>query len=181
MQKKELALGFFLLGIIGILGWLLVSSAFTWVSALEASVSAALITAAVGLIGLWYAQWHSKGRDIAENHRPSKIEVYGKFFDIVEKFQAGEVSDEDLAEEDLPDWLRKDYQELNRGLILWASPKVIRAWLEFRSTSVKGGSVLFAMDNMYKEIRKDLGNSNWGLQPGDLIRIGLKDPSEKIS
>jgi hypothetical protein len=31
---------------------------------------------------------------------------------------------------------------------------------------------------MYKAIRKDLGNSNFGLKGGDLIRIGLKDPDE---
>ncbi len=178
MKNKQLILGFFILGIFTVLGWLLLRWSFTWLSELDATVSASIITAILGLSGLWYAQWHSKTRDIAESHRSSKIEVYSLFFDIVEKFQEGEVEDEDLIEDQLPDWLKKDYQKLNRGLLLWASPKVIRSWLKFRTITTSGGDVLMAMDEMYKAIRNDLGNSNRGLKAGDLIRVGLKDPNE---
>lgn len=149
-----------------------------WFRHLDASIAATLTTALFGLLGLWYAQWHSKSRDIAESHRASKIEVYSTFFDIVEKFQAQDVNKEDLNEGSLPDWLRNDFAKLNRGLILWASPNVISAWLKFRTVSSSGGNILLAMDTMYKAIRKDLGNSNFGLNAGDLIRIGLKDPNE---
>ncbi|WP_426994622.1 hypothetical protein [Methylomonas sp. CM2] len=151
-------------------------SAFQWFQSLNASVAAALITASLGLFGLWYAQWQSKSRDIAESHRASKIEVYKIFFDLVEKFQSIEVGD--LNEENLPEWLKEDYQKLNRGLLLWASPGVITAYLDFRRVSGSGGDILKAVDAMYREIRKDLGNSNYQLKPGDLIRIGLKDPDE---
>lgn len=151
-------------------------SAFQWFQSLNASVAAALITALLGLIGLWYAQWQSKTRDIAESHRANKIEVYNVFFDLVEKFQSDEIGD--LNEENLPAWLKADYQKLNRGLLLWASPSVITAYLDFRRVSRSGGDILKAVDGMYREIRKDLGNSNNQLRQGDLIRIGLKDPDE---
>lgn len=84
-------------------------SLFQWFQSLNASVAAALITASIGLIGLWYAQWQSKSRDIAESHRASKIEVYNIFFDLVDKFQTNEISD--ITEDNIPDWLRSDFQK----------------------------------------------------------------------
>jgi hypothetical protein len=175
---KQTTIGILALLILAILGWYILGSIASWLGGQEATVIAAFTTAIFGLSGLWYAQWHSKSRDIAENHRASKIEVYAIFFNLVEKFQAEEISDKELEEENLPEWLKSDFIKLNRGLILWASPKVITAWLKFRTVSTSGGNVILAMDEMYKAIRKDLGNSNFGLKGGDLIRIGLKDPDE---
>ena len=178
MNKKQIALVIITLVVLLLLGWLIFGGIISWLKSQDSSVAAAFTTAIFGLSGLWYAQWHSKSRDIAENHRASKIKVYSIFFDLVEKFQAEEITDDELEEENLPEWLKKDFTELNRGLILWASPNVITAWLKFRTVSTSGGNILLAMDDMYKAIRKDLGNSNFGLKTGDLIRIGLKDPDE---
>lgn len=178
MNKKSAIISIITLAVLGLLSWLLISAAVSWIKTLDSSVTAALTTAALGLLGLWYAQWHSKSRDIAESHRGSKIEVYSIFLDIVEKFQEGKFAEDELGENKLPEWLRKDFIRLNRGLLLWASPNVITAWLKFRTASTSGGNVLLAMDQMYGAIRKDLGNSNFTLKTGDLIRIGLKDPNE---
>lgn len=124
---------------------------------------------------MWYAQWQSKTRDIAESHRASKIEIYNLSFDLVEKFQTNNITD--LSEENIAESHKSDFQKLNRGLLLWTSPGVITAYLKFRTVSTSG-DILHAVDNMYREIRKDLGNSNFQLKAGDLIRIGLKDPNE---
>ena len=176
MNKKQILTGItVLLSAIAFI-LLAVYLAFQWFQSLNASVAASLTTASVGLVGLWYAQWQSKTRDIAESHRASKIDVYNAFFDIVEKFQANNV---DVGDgKNLPDWLKEGFRKLNRGLIVWGSPGVITAYLKFRTTSTGGGDVLAAVDAMYREIRKDLGNSNFRLRPGDIIRIGLKDPNE---
>jgi len=147
-----------------------------WFTALNGTVAAAFITAVIGLVGLWYAQWQSKSRDIAESHRASKIDVYNTFFDIVERFQR--TQDETQSEVIIDDVVKKEFTKLNRGLVLWASPEVIRAWLNFKIAAGSDGHVLSAIDQMYRAIRKDLGNSNFGLSPGDLIRLGLKDPNE---
>lgn len=179
MKVRQSLITAIALVVLAAITWLALTTAASWLRSLDASVAAALTTAILGLLGLWYAQWHSKSRDIAENHRESKIEVYTIFFDIVEKFQNGKIKDEELGEGELPDWLREDFRKLNRGLILWASPGVISAWLKFRAISDSGkGNILLAMDEMYKAIRKDLGNSNFGLRIGDLIRIGLKNPDD---
>lgn len=148
-----------------------------WLATLNPNVAAALTTATFGFLGLWYVQWHTRARTISESHRQSKIEVYNVFFEIVEHFQNEHSNVEIQTREDIPEELRAKFQRLNRGLVIWGSPDVIRAWLHFRESSGQGGlKVLVAVDQMYRAIRKDLGNSNLGLQTGDLIKSTLSDP-----
>ncbi|WP_151980990.1 hypothetical protein [Acinetobacter guerrae] len=173
-NRKNIYLGLFLFALIlGCLVYMLYFFA-TWFGTLNPSVGAALVTASLGLLGLWYAQWQSKSRDIAESHRSSKIEVYNLFFEIVEAFQ-----NEDIDPDELSSNFKKKFQQLNKGLILWASPEVIRAYLNFRRVADSGSNnILFAVDQVYQAIRKDLSNSNYTLQQGDLIRLNLKGPDE---
>ena len=178
MSKKSLVISSIVLVVLATLIVFGIGAALTWLRSLESTLAAAVVTAIVGLFGLWYAQWHSKSRDIAESHRSSKIEVYNHFFEIVEKFQDDKTRSYDTREEDVSESLKRDFIKLNRGLILWASPSVITAWLRFRAASEKGVNILIAVDGMYQAIRKDLGNSNVGLKTGDLIKITLRDPSE---
>ena len=73
----------------------------------------------------------------------------------------------------------KKFVQLNRGLILWASPEVIKEYLNFRRIAGQSSeNILFAVDQVYQAIRKDLSNSNLTLEKGDLIRLNLKDPDE---
>jgi len=152
-----------------------------WVAALEPSYSGPTITAIVGFMGLIYAQWHSKSREIQQSHRPQKIEVYNNFFAILERFLKNPEEQralEEEGEESLPADLRDQFWQLNKGLIVWASPAVIKSWLHFRKVTTTGGSTLLAMDNVLKAIRNDLGNSNFGLQVGDSVKVFLRDPGD---
>ena len=177
MQKRQLAFGILLLLVLATVLFLALKLLASWLGGLNPNVSAAIITASIGLVGLWYAQWHTRTREISESHRQSKIEVYNTFFDIVEKFQNEYESSEFSSQEDIPDQLRKDFQKLNRGLVIWGSPEVIKAWLHFREVAGQGNkTVLVAVDKMYQAIRKDLGNSNFGLKTGDLLKSTLSDP-----
>lgn len=177
MQKRQLALGVLLLAAVGVFLYWALKLLATWIGSLNPNVSAAIITASVGLVGLWYAQWNSRTREISESHRESKIEVYNTFFNIVEKFQNGREGADFQSREDVPEDIRKDFQKLNRGLIIWGSPSVIKAWLHFREVAGHGNmETLIAVDKMYQAIRKDLGNSNFGLETGDLLKSTLSDP-----
>lgn len=173
-NKQQITLGFFVIIIFLVISLFFIYFFLGWLKSLNPSVGAALITASLGFIGLWYAQWQSKSRDISESHRASKIEVYNLFFEIVEKFH-----EEEISSTEIPDDLKKKFMQLNRGLILWASPKVIKAYLNFRRIADNGsGNILYAVDEVYQAIRKDLSNSNLTLGKGDLIRLNLKDPDE---
>lgn len=168
------------LAVVAGMAWL-IWNIVRWVASLEPSYSGPTITAIVGFIGLIYAQWHSKSREIQQSHRPQKIEVYNGFFAILERFLKNPEEQKALeegGEESLPDDLRDQFWQLNKGLIVWASPVVIKSWLQFRKVTTTGGSTLLAMDNVLKAIRKDLGNSNFGLQIGDSVKVFLRDPGE---
>jgi len=141
-----------------------------------------LATALVALIGILYAQRNLKSRDIAEAHRPAKIEVYNTFLDIVEQFMddtGGEkhgLDDGELSEE-----LKKQFTNLTRGLITWASPSVVKAWSDFRKgtgDSNPDTNVLLLADDVLQAMRKDLGNSNFGLHRGDIVKLYLSNPEE---
>ncbi len=162
------------------LAWL-IWNIVRWVTSLDPSYSGPTITAILGFIGLIYAQWHSKSREIQQSHRPQKIEVYNGFFAILERFLKNpdeQKALEEGGEGNLPDDLRDQFWQLNKGLIVWASPSVIKSWLHFRKVTTTGGNTLLAMDNILKAIRKDLGNSNFGLHIGDSVKVFLRDPGE---
>ena len=176
-QFLSIAFGF---AVLAGLAWL-IWSVVRWVTSLDPSYSGPTITAIVGFVGLIYAQWHSKSREIQQSHRPQKIEVYNGFFAILERFLKNPDEQKALEEgdeESLPEDLRDQFWHLNKGLIVWASPAVIKSWLHFRKVTTTGGNTLLAMDNVLKAIRKDLGNSNFGLQIGDSVKVFLRDPSE---
>lgn len=177
MPKKSLLIATAVIAIFALIAYFVFSAALTWIRGLDSDVAAAVITALIGLFGLWYAQWHTRSREISESHRKSKIEVYNIFFDLVDKFQDESVDTDFKNKEDAPEWLKKDFRRLSRGLILWGSPDVIKAWLEFRTAAGSNkGNILLFVDKMYQAIRKDLGNSNFGLQSGDLIKSTVSDP-----
>jgi hypothetical protein len=177
MAKKSLLITTLTVAILAVVGYFVISAAVGWLRSLDSDLAAAVTTAVLGLFGLWYAQWHTRSREISESHRKSKIEVYTIFFDLVDKFQ-DDVSGTNFRNKDeAPAWLKRDFRRLNRGLIIWASPRVIKAWLDFRAVSGSGhGNILASVDRMYQAIRQDLGNSNFGLQSGDLIKSTVSDP-----
>lgn len=150
---------------------------------LDANVAAAIVTAVAGVIGLSVTQELSKRREIAESHRENKIKVYNVFLDIIDRFQGAEKAGKNIVDDSkpLPKSIQKQFSELNRGFILWASPKVIKSWLRFRKNTGADNDTkftLFYADDLLQAIRKDLGNSNFGLKQGDIIKQYLSNPDE---
>ncbi|MBY7900403.1 hypothetical protein KW459_05700 [Vibrio fluvialis] len=167
----------------GYLVWIIGGNFFSWIKSLDKEVAAAGVTALIGFIGLLYVQWNSKAKEISDSHRPAKIEVYETFFDIVERFMSGEASEENLDPEskEFPQDLKDQFTKLSRGMIVWASPQVIKAWSEFRERASEPKTpveTLLAVDKVLQAIRADLGNSNFGLKRGDVVKLYISNPSE---
>jgi hypothetical protein len=62
-------------------------------------------------------------------------------------------------------------------VIVWGSPAVIRAYTAFRNTGANP-EVVLRIDDLMQAMRKDLGNSNWTLNRGDLIKLFITDPEK---
>jgi len=140
------------------------------------AIIAACATVIVSVATLVYNQRRTKAREIANSHRPQKIDIY-KYF--MEKAVVGllRASKEDRTE---TEQFQTDLQDLffnfTGDVIVWGSPGVIKAYSDFRACGEGDQGILLKLDGMLREIRKDLGNSNWGLNQGDLIALFLTDP-----
>ena len=154
------------------------------IAALDSSVAAAIIAASVtGLISVItvvYGQRRTKERELREAHRPQKVKVYRAYmevmFDLLKRIKdTGSASNAALP----PDAAEK-MLSFKRDLILWGSPGVIRAYLEWETVGQadpeKG---LLAWARMLREFRKDLGNSNWLLKDRQLLYLILTPESRE--
>lgn len=123
-----------------------------------------------------YTQTQIKKREIEEAHRSHKVEIYK---DLLHRL--GELifnqrsSDESEISEDLVQFINKHKTDV----ILWGSPKVVKAHLYFQEVSGTGtANVLLAVDELYKAIREDIGLSNKGLNKQELIKMYLRNPTD---
>jgi len=62
---------------------------------------------------------------------------------------------------------------------LWGSPQVIKAVLKFKTISIDSDpeKTTLAINKLFKEFRKDLGLSNFGLNECEFIKLFI-DPND---
>lgn len=179
-NRIQVLFGFLLLATIAALAVIGVIAIGRWLLALDPQFSGPVVAGIIGFASLIYAQWHSKSREIQQSHRPQKIEVYNEFFEILARFLKNPKDRENMEGGALPQEMRDQFWNLNRGLIVWGSPRVIRAWLRFRRLcgAGSGAQTLLLMDEVLQAMRADLGNRNFGLDRGDAVKVFLSDPQE---
>ena len=165
----------------GYLVWIILARLLMFLESANPSVSAAVVgamaTVLVGVGGALYTQAQIKKREIEEAHRERKVELYKGFLDMVARMMSEQnenVSLEPPSQQELVDFM----VEFKTNAVLWGSPKVINAQLNFQKVSESGGNVLFAVDELYKAIREDIGLSNKGLDKRQLVKMYLRDPGE---
>jgi len=129
--------------------------------------------------GAFITQYYIKKREEKNAHREKKIEIYSEFIDIFQRMLAGnnnELKIKKVGEEEL----QKFFFRFHRDIILWGSPGVIKTFLKFKNgeTDTDDAYKLFLVNDLYKEFRKDIGLSNFGLNSNELIKINLTDPDE---
>ena len=168
-----------------ILAWYVVSSLLVWITSQQTEVASAIIAAAAtilaGIGAVVFSQQRTKTREIAESHRPKKVELYTKFvkkvMEVMQKSKDDASYNVLVDEADLPEF----FQEFTTDLILWGSPSVIRNYHRFRQHSTSGDSganIIVVMDDVMRSMRKDLGHSDWTIQQGEIAKLFLRDPEE---
>jgi len=158
----------------------LISSVLGLDANIAAAILAASTTVIVSVLTVVYNQRKSKEREIGESHRPKKIELYKRFMDeaVVGLLRlVGKQSDKSIDDEDVQKKIGEFFFKFTGDVIVWGSPKVIKAYIAFRA-SADQKHIILKMDDMLLAIRHDLGNSNSGLERGELIGLFLTDPQE---
>jgi len=170
------------LAALGGLGFLLYH-AIRVVPDLNPNVLAAIIAALAAIGAAIFNQRSTQRKAIDESHRPKKIEAYTHFFDLIEWMMAKQRENEleTIPPEQIVAEQAERFVKLNRGLLIWGSPKVIRDFHRFKEGSMLSDfNPLYTIDDMFRSIRADLGNSNAGLLRGDLIALYLKSRAELL-
>jgi hypothetical protein len=182
-SRITLILSFLFLIILGIGAYYLISYIIFIFRALDNQVAAAIIAsmgtvlAAVG--ATLYVQKRTKEREIFEAHRQQKIEMYNRFMELLSGALSPAAAGEEISSEEISEKYIEFFKEFTRVTIVWASPEFIRAFQKFRIQASEGGTnVLFLVDDILREIRADLKNSNQGIERGGLVKMFLKDPTE---
>jgi len=144
---------------------------------MDVKVIAAFFAAVTAIIGGILTQYYIKKREQDNAHREKKIEIYNSFIEMTSRAINGDHADTSItkpADTELADFMFKFKSEV----LLWGSPGVIKEMLNFQNASKRGLEPLITANNLYKEFRKDIGLSNFGLNKCELIKLGLTDPEE---
>ncbi len=175
-------LGFSIIGLIVYASYQVTIFFIQALQQLDASLATAIIGAMATVIGgvlvVIISQWQIRKRNVEDSHRAKKVAIYQGFLEIASRNLAGSnknVAIKAPSEKELIKYMLNFKTEL----ILWGSPKVIKAYLAFESSSTdKGSHTLIHVNNLYLAIREDIGLSNKRLTNNELIKMYLSDPSE---
>lgn len=168
----------------GYLIFLAGAKAVTYFAAFESEFAAALVATAgtviIGVVTLLLTLRESKQREIREAHRAQKVDVYKRFIETAIVGLLRQVVDgKKLSEQEMVEKYQDFFITFTADLIVWGSPGVIKAFRDYRrAAAAEQSNVLLYIDEILKEIRKDLGNSNWGITTGELMSTFLRDPDE---
>lgn len=150
--------------------------------AVAASIIAASGTVFAAVFTVVIGQSINKKREIADAHRSYKIKLYSEFVEftidwVFKHADKNKEIDESASQKELQEYFIK----FSKELMLWASPGVIKAWSNFRENVGRGEELdtLLRVDAIFKEMRKDLGNSNFGLDKSALIMLFIRKDEEK--
>ncbi len=169
------------LSIIGIHLWDLLKAVIEGAKTLAPEIYVPLVvtltTAALGLAATLFTQSQSRKREIDAAHRDKKIEVYFGFLKNVEAMLLSANSELGGSELDGTEFAKK-HVELRTMAVLWGSTGVLKALKDFAHNGGSGHAAMLALESLQREMRKDIGLSNFGLEKYFFTKLILKSEDE---
>lgn len=159
-----------------VLGGSLVTSLASASSEVAAAVIGAMATVLVGVSAVLLSQAHERRRSREEAHRLKKVEIYQEFIGVITRMIGA--ANQNLAIKEIePGELAIYLFRFKSEILLWGSPRVIRAQIKFESVAGKVDiKLLFnAVNELYMAIREDVGLSNFGLNSLELMKLYLNE------
>jgi hypothetical protein len=160
--------------------WFLGNAFVDAISAARPEVSAAIIggmtTIFGGVAAVLLSQAHERNRAAEDAHRLRKVEIYQGFITMVGRMMGANVENLNLVEPEIKELMQYMFH-FKSDILLWGSPKVIKAQLQFEHVSQSGEStqILRAVNKIYLAMREDLGLSNAGLNKLELAKLHVKN------
>lgn len=137
----------------------------------------AMITGTVSITGVVISSIVAKIVEYRYNVKKylydKREEPYKQFVEMVYKIieNAQKKDEERMTEEEMAEMV----SEFSKGLTLWGSNRVVKKWLRYRKSSIKGDkNILWEMEDIIYEIRKDVGLGR-KLKKGDMLAFFVND------
>jgi hypothetical protein len=176
-NKKQIAIGLFLIAIIILAIYWVATSIWSWFSALNSDLAVGLLTASstviVATLTLVIGRYFERGKEAESHLRAQKIQMYD---DFLKKFFELFHSESEEPSESLVPFL----QDWQRKLVVWGGPGVLKSfikWKEGMATSEPNAQTVFLMGEFFMSMRKDIGLSNNGLEKGIFSHLILRHAS----
>ncbi|MDJ0821142.1 MAG: hypothetical protein QNJ09_04920 [Paracoccaceae bacterium] len=137
-----------------------------------------VLTAALGLAAALFTQRSIRLREIESSHRERKLEIY---LDFLKFYESALISEKPELEGETFDEkeVAKKLIEFRTKAVLWGSPGVLRQVSLLTKLDGAGPTVIFSvLENIQREMRKDIGLSNWGLEKDFFAKLPLRNPED---
>lgn len=137
-----------------------------------------ILSAALGLSATLYTQARTRRREIEAAFRERKIAIYLDFLETIESISLAVNNEIDVPAPDQEELVIK-LVKMRTKCVLWGSTGVLKALNDF--TKVGAGNtmkMMLTLDNIQREMRKDLGLSNFALEKFFFTKLSLKSDEE---
>lgn len=148
-----------------------------FVSTSDQVIVVAMITGAVSITGVVISSIVAKVVDYKYNVKKylydKREEPYKQFVEMIYKIMEDtkRKGGSKMTEEEMTQMV----SEFSKGLTLWGSNRVVKKWLKYRKSSLKGDkNILWEMEDIIYEIRKDVGLGR-RLKKGDMLSFFVND------
>ena len=138
------------------------------------SIIAGSTTIFASVLAVIISRYFQVKREQEIAHREQKVKLYDKY--LVGLFEV--LLGDDNSKKD-PKVLTPFLREVQRELILWASPNAIKSYANLHKelvTQPPRAIQLIKMVDFFLALRKDLGHSNSGIRREHLVRFLLRNP-----
>lgn len=148
-----------------------------FVSTSDQVIVVAMITGAVSITGVVISSIIAKVVDYKYNVKKylydKREEPYKQFVEMIYKIMEDTKRKDGskMTEEEMTQMV----SEFSKGLTLWGSNRVVKKWLKYRRSSIKGEkNILWEMEDIIYEIRRDVGLGR-RLKKGDMLSFFVND------
>ncbi|KIC43115.1 hypothetical protein RA27_07345 [Ruegeria sp. ANG-R] len=137
-----------------------------------------ILSAAIGLSATLYTQSRARKREVEAAFRERKIDIYLDFLETYEHLLLASKPELDIPKVDQND-LVVSLVKVRTKAVLWGSTGVLRALNEFSKARERSALETFrVVEKIQREMRKDLGLSNFGLEQDFFSKLILSDEND---
>ena len=188
-EKLYGLLGFVLLGLLAWFSYKLIIFIVVSLHGVDYKIIIGIVGVMATIISsVWIASYNArkaKEKVVYEAHREKKAEIYNEFMDTMITQLVKNMNDGKSGDELLPDNLLEFLYKFTAQVIIYGSPAVINAFDKFKNLPENDSPIILSIiDDLFREMRKDLGESNKDIEKNTLMGlyiIGGKDAINKLS